>query len=381
MARGKIKFTGRLPKKRMRQKALSALLCAAFFFSASGHIFAARSESNYEKAIVTGNPEILSSGDRTIQKVPVKILTGKYRGLKTVSQTYLWDYEGYNLILSKGDKVILNAAKGYDGKVGFFIVSRYRAPYIYGALLLFVVLFFTVTGFKKKGAMVMVALNIFLVIPALFFIIKTGFNPVWGGIIICGAGILISVSVILGGGRKLYSALSGALIGSASSGVLTLVFMDYMKIEGRFAPGARMIQTASRYLPGWNINDLKGVVAAGIMIASLGAVIDIAVSMVSAMNEVYRENPRAANAAYLFKSGLNVGRDMVATMLNSLVLVFTGLALPMLMIFGIMEIPFLKVINFEFILITILSAAVSSIALIITVPATAAVTSRVLPRE
>ncbi|MEA3506222.1 MAG: YibE/F family protein, partial [Elusimicrobiota bacterium] len=241
--------------------------------------------------------------------------------------------------------------------------------------------FFIVTGFKKKGAMLMVALNIFFVIPALFFIIKTGFNPVGGGIIISGIGILISVAVILGGGRKLYSALSGALIGSTSAGIVTLVFMDYMKIEGRFAPGARMLQTASRYLPGWNIHDLKGVVAAGIMIASLGAVIDIAVSMVSAINEVYRENPRAANTAYLFKAGLNVGRDMVATMLNSLVLVFTGLALPMLMIFGIMEIPLLKAVNFEFILITILSAAVSSISLMITVPVTACISSRLLPHE
>jgi uncharacterized membrane protein len=69
---------------------------------------------------------------------------------------------------------------------------------------------------------------------------------------------------------------------------------------------------------------------------------------------------------------------MVATMLNSLVLVFTGLSLPVLMVLGIMDIPFIKIINFEFVLITILSAVISSLALMITVPVTAYISSWVL---
>ncbi len=363
----------------MRKKILTLLIFLPLFFICFANIYAAQTQSDYVKAEVVSTTETVTAAGKRIQKLKVLILSGKYKGLIPPVDNYLWQYEGYNMPLAKGDKFTLKVVEDYDGSLDFLVMGRYRSPYIYVAAILFVVLFFIVAGFKRKASLLMIAFNFFIVLPLLFFIIKSGFNPLAAGLIICGVSIFISVSVVLGSRKKIYSAAAGSLLGVVLSGILTMVFLDFMKIEGKFTAEARMILVASRYLSGWQVTDLKGIVAAGIMVASLGAVIDIAVSIVSASSQVYLESRKTAGPAKLFKSGLNIGRDMVATMLNSLVLVFTGLALPVLMVFRLMEIPFIKVINFEFFLIFILSAVISSIALMVTVPITSYITSKVIP--
>jgi uncharacterized membrane protein len=277
----------------MRRKIFRISIFVFVLISVTGRISATQAESKYAKAEVTGSPEIIVSSAGRIQKINIVILSGKYKGLMAPVDNYIWDYEGYNMLLSEGDKLTLKIVKDYDGSLSFLVMGRYRSPYIFMALVLFIVVFFIITGFKNKWALLMIAFNIIVVLPLLIFIIRTGFNPFAAGIIICGAGIFISAAVILGGGKKFYAASAGSVLGISAAGVLTLIFLDYMHIEGMFSSSARMILVASRYLKGWNVGDLKGIVAAGIMIASLGAVIDIAVSIVSAMNRIYLESSKS----------------------------------------------------------------------------------------
>jgi len=77
--------------------------------------------------------------------------------------------------------------------------------------------------------------------------------------------------------------------------------------------------------------NFKGLLAAGMIVSCLGAVMDVAISIASSIQEIKIANPNYS-VQHLFKSGMNVGRDIMGTMTNTLVLAYTGMALPLLLL-------------------------------------------------
>ena len=125
------------------------------------------------------------------------------------------------------------------------------------------------------------------------------------------------------------------------------------------------IQTFVRY------SDVKinyrGLLFSGIIIGAMGAIMDVSMSITSFIFEIKDKYPNTT-AQSLFKSGLNVGKDMMATMSNTLILAYAGASLPLFLLFTSMEIPFLDAINLEFISEEILRSLCGSIGLILTIP-------------
>ncbi|MFH1414687.1 MAG: YibE/F family protein [Elusimicrobiota bacterium] len=253
------------------------------------------------------------------------------------------------------------------------VMGYYRSPYILAGAGVFLLCFFLIAGIKRTGAVFTMLLNIAVVL-LLIQAMKRGYPPLLAAFVLAGTGVAVTMAVILRSGRKLAASLLGAAVGILSAGLLTSVFMKMMHISGMFSMDARMLLTASRHLSGWDLWDLRGLVAAGVIVASMGAVIDISVSVVSALWQVSCSAGMATFSA-LWKSGMRVGRDIIATMINSLILVFLGVSLPMIAVFEAAGIPFIRAVNYEFFSILILSAIVSTVSLVVTVPATCAVSA------
>ena len=116
---------------------------------------------------------------------------------------------------------------------------------------------------------------------------------------------------------------------------------------------------------------------AGILISSLGAVMDVAMSIASSCNELYELNPKLT-AGQLFRSGMNIGRDAMGTMANTLILAFAGSALNMLILFRAYDYPLLQVLNSDLMAIEILQGVAGSIGIILTVPLVAALSANIL---
>ncbi|MCD8503154.1 MAG: YibE/F family protein [Bacillaceae bacterium] len=125
--------------------------------------------------------------------------------------------------------------------------------------------------------------------------------------------------------------------------------------------------------------DFQGLLLAGIIIGALGAVMDVAISIASSMDEVNRLN-RSMTQKQLFFSGMNVGKDIMGTMANTLILAYVGAALPIIMILYSYNNPLSELIHMEFLAVEVLRTAAGSIGLILAIPMTALVASKLLNR-
>jgi uncharacterized membrane protein len=117
---------------------------------------------------------------------------------------------------------------------------------------------------------------------------------------------------------------------------------------------------------------------AAILISSLGAVMDIAISIASSVNEVFMGNS-SLGARELFIAGMNVGRDMMGTMANTLIIAFTGTSLNMLVLLYAMDVTYYQVLNNNMIGIYIIQAVSGSLAVILTVPLVSFISARLIP--
>ena len=118
----------------------------------------------------------------------------------------------------------------------------------------------------------------------------------------------------------------------------------------------------------------------GILISSLGAVMDVSVSVTAAVWEVHEKAPSLA-ARELFRSGMRVGRDMMGTMSNTLILAYTGSATGVLLTVYSYNMPFLQVMGYNSIIIEILSGLCGTIGVVLTVPVQAGITAAVLRKQ
>lgn len=125
---------------------------------------------------------------------------------------------------------------------------------------------------------------------------------------------------------------------------------------------------------------IGGLLFAGILISSLGAVMDVGMSVSSTINEIHEKNPLLSRNE-LFKSGINVDRDMMGTMSNTLILAFVGGSIITLIINYAYDLPFNQMINSFSIGIEIMQGISGSLGIILTVPFTSFVTSRLLKRS
>ena len=161
-------------------------------------------------------------------------------------------------------------------------------------------------------------------------------------------------------------------------------------IAGAFAAGFGYFSRIS----GYNVSDIEelifignntslqigGILFAGILIASLGAVMDVSMSVASTINEIYEKNNDLSRKE-LFKSGINVGRDMMGTMSNTLILAFTGGSINTLILSYSYCMQYNQVMNMYSIGIEIMQGISGSIAVILTVPLVSLITSELLTNK
>ena len=115
---------------------------------------------------------------------------------------------------------------------------------------------------------------------------------------------------------------------------------------------------------------ISGLVTAGVIISALGAVMDVAMSISSAMQEVKAQN-LALGTRELFRSGMNIGRDMVGTMTNTLILAILGSGLTLIVYIYSLGLQPLQFVSSSYVALEAISAVASSVGVMLAVPLTA----------
>ncbi len=174
--------------------------------------------------------------------------------------------------------------------------------------------------------------------------------------------------LIVGRNRKTISAILGTVIGLLISGLVVFVIGNASSLTGLSGDEAQMLA----YIP-QNISlDFKGILYAGIIIGALGAIMDVTVSVASSMYEIETVQPKITRKA-LIKSGLNIGRDIMGSMSNTLILAYTGGAIHLMLLFNAFNLSFTEIINMDLIASEIIRAIAGSTGLILAIPLTAVI--------
>ena len=304
------------------------------------------------------------------QRLKVQLTSGEYRG-EVVDAT---SAEGklFGAVCEKGDSVVVHmSVSGSSKNVSVYSKDRIVAVAAFvGIFLLLICIIGGKNGVKSVVGLVFTFVSIFMIYIPLIY---RGFSPFWAAVIITIITTIVTMYLISGFTVKTICAIAGTVTGVLLAGLSAWLFGKVADIDGY---NVSNIETLSYVGQITNIR-IGGLLFSGILIASLGAVMDVAMSVSSAMCEIHDKAPQLG-CFELFKSGMNVGRDMMGTMSNTLILAFVGSAVSELVINYAYNLPFRQIINSYNIGIEIMQGVSGSIGVILTVPAVAVVTAWLL---
>jgi len=314
---------------------------------------------------IVKNIKYIEENQMNKQFVDVEISSGTFKGEKVTLENVITGNPFYDILLKKKDRVILHAENADDG-VRFFIADIQRTSGLFLLLGIFVVLVLIVG--RKKGLMSLIAtgLIICLVIWFLTPLILAGINPILATVLLCLLSASIAIYFVGGFNYKSTSAVLGTVLSLIFAAVLSVIVINVSRLTGFSSEETVFLFTAHPEL------NFIGILTSAMIIATLGAVIDIAMSIASTINEVFELNAEMTFRE-LFDSGMNVGKDIIGTMTNTLILVYLGSSLPLVLLSY--NIDLMKFFNLNMVVTEIASALVGSIALVVCVPLTAVITA------
>jgi len=265
---------------------------------------------------------------------------------------------------SVGDELVITYNKDFEGNDIFYISDYVRRGPLLQLFIIFV--FCTIVIAKWRGFLSLVGMGISFLVIFSFILpkISAGANPV--EIAIMGSLIIIPASFFLSHGvnKKTLVAIAGTLIALLITGVLANIFVESAQLTGFASEEANFLQNIKQ----GSIN-IKGLLLAGIIIGVLGVLDDITISQSAIVFQLKQANEKLGFME-LYKRAMNVGQDHISSMVNTLVLVYAGAALPLLLLFVDNPHPFSEIINYEIIADEVVRTLVGSIGLILAVPIT-----------
>ena len=302
------------------------------------------------------------------QELEIRILSGRHKGEVLPLTNYLSAL--FNVDVGVGDRVIVRLITQEDGSYYASLFNYDRALVMGGAMLVFCAVLVLLGG--RKGVRALLGLVFTLV--CLWFLLIPGLIRGLPAIplTIAVAAVCAAASLILldGPSRKSLCAILGCVGGVAAAGL-------FAALVGALTPmdGFNMSEAENLLLYGAEKGlSIRGLLVCGVLVAALGAVMDVAMSIASAAWEL-REHNDGLSRRELFRSGMNIGRDAMGTMANTLILAFAGSSFNLLILIQIYDIPFLQLANTDFLCIEVLQSVAGSMGILLTVPLVAAISA------
>ena len=299
------------------------------------------------------------------QTLLVEILTGRYAGDQLQIVNHLSGGTSYSVYAEKGGELIARIDTTDLGEYRVSVHSYSRSLWIWIFVILFVVTLILVGG--KQGISAVFGLG-FTVLGVLFVLVplltQRGWRPVPATLLIVALTMTVSFVLIGGFGKKTLTAIVGSFGGVAAAGLLAWAAGALMHLSGLNMPEA-----PEMFQRGVTENGLKiaPLFVCGVMLAAEGAVMDVSMSVSSAIREVHAANPGYSKRD-LFRSGMRVGRDAMGTMANTLILAFAGTSLNAMILIYAYDVAYFRLINENTIVMEIVQSLAGSMGIVLTVP-------------
>ncbi len=346
---------------------------------AEGEFDAGTSQAAFAKAEVTAVLEDSAAADyenaegRRVgsQQLEIRILSGAHKEeIMTLDNPMS---ALFNVDLKKGDSLIVRIFTDENGSYYASLFNYNRGAVLGAFVLLFFALLVFLGGKKGLGALAGLLFTLagvwFVLLPSLLRGLPA--TPVT---ILLTALTSTGALVLLNGlSPKTFCAAASCIIGVSAAGAIAAAVGTITPLNGFNMPEAEnlLLYGADQGLK------ISGLLVCGVLIASLGAVMDVAMGIASACWELHSQNP-ALSAAELFRSGMQIGRDAMGTMANTLILAFAGSSLNTLLLVQTYGIPFIQLVNTDYICIEVVQSIAGAMGILLTVPIVAFVSARVM---
>ena len=323
--------------------------------------------------VLSDNTESDDASDgafRGEQMMTVAVTTGQYKGETLLVTNTVGPL--YGAPLKAGDSCTLIVSTYENGDVQATVYEYNRTVpllIVVAVFLLVTVLVGGRTGAKSLVGLIFTVLSVFLL---LFPALMKGAPTLLSTFLVCAYVAAVSFVILGGVQKKTVCALLGTVAGMALALIFALLAQAILRVNGlRGADVEPLLQLRQTGTP----IGLKGLLAAGVILSALGAVMDVAMSLSSALSEVHAADP-ALDARALFRSGMNIGRDMVGTMTNTLILAFLGSGLTLTLYLYTLGLSAHQLLSSAYLSVEVMTAVSSSIGVILSVPITALICYR-----
>lgn len=276
--------------------------------------------------------------------------------------------------LEKGQEVVVAYAPDAPRDLQYSVVDVNRKLPL--ALLAGIFALAVVVVGRMRGVFALVALVVSFAILTLFILpaILQGSNPLLVAVIGASAIMLIALYMCHGLTARTSVAVLGTLVSLLLIGLLGSLFIDWAFLSGNTDDNTGLIHGLYPHI------DMSGLLLAGVIIGSLGVLDDVTVTQTSAVWELHQADPGMGPRG-LYRAAIRIGRDHIASVVNTLVLAYAGAALPLLLLFSIANSSMGSVANSELVAEEIVRTLVGSIGLVASVPVTTALAALVVSAD
>ncbi len=318
-----------------------------------------------DNTVVDEEIEGLRKGSMDIK---IELLTGRYKG----DICYITNYFSalYNVDVQEGDTLSVRIDTTDKGVYSVSVYNYNRIPLIIGLVVLFFLVLLVIGGKQGVKAFLGLAYTVICIVFILLPLSLKGYSSVLVSCILIFVTSMVCFFLIGGIQTKTVAAAIGSL-----SGTLIAALLGHIAAQLGGVTTFQMEEAEALLLAKADFElQMSGLFISGILIASLGAVMDISMSISSALDELYMFN-QELSWKELFRSGMNIGRDAMGTMANTLVLAYVGGSLNMMILIYSYGVSFQQLLNTDFVAIEMIRAVAGSIGIVFTVPCVSLITA------
>lgn len=308
------------------------------------------------------------------QVIIVELLEGKNASKQIELDNYITAV--HNIEVSVGTKVIVSADEP-EKLEGYYTVYSYDRSL--GMVCFMIVLFVVIITIGKcKGIKAILGLvyTLYLVVALLLPTVFSGYSPVLMSVVCVALSAIVTLMLLNGTSNKTYGAITATVLGVILSAVSFYLMSVVLKLDGFSVNEAESLVLINQ-ATGLSI---KEILFAGILISSLGAIMDVAMSIVSALSEVYYHQPNLTSKE-IFDSGMEIGKDMIGTMSNTLILAFTGSAFVSLLVLFSYNVDLKQLLNSNYLALEFAQGIAGTLGIVLTVPIASFISGYLLTKK
>ena len=334
-----------------------------------------RIHSNYENGVVIevlseeNNEELaeLFNLDQIGQLLRIKVLSGDLKNQEITVENQLTSNPAFDIDVKKGDRVLLSVERFFK-EYEVYVAAKDRSAVLMFLVSLFFLLLLVVGGRAGLKIILSVLASFFLLV-VLFLLILSGLRPVFITFIMLMTSAFVLGFILNGINVRTISSALAASASLSAGCLLSIIFVNVSDLDGLHCEEAVILHALKPFL------DNREILMSSVMVAVFGVLLHICSCISNRIFELKSDNTKY-NFASLFRAGMAQGKETIMTLSTSFLYAYVGLMIFMFLM--LCEIPFLKFINLNSVVIVVITTCIASINLVLSIPISALVSSWVV---